>query len=207
MRRSRSLPNGGFTLTEILVVAALLGGVAVVLGSVASNVLSYNRVFDTSLSTVDDAEKLLRPMTEEIRSATTSNTGAYPLDSMSATSFSFYSDTDDDGLKELIHYQLTGTTFIKEVTVPSGNPLVYNAASKTSKTFLTGIRNTALGTAVFSYYDGTYTGGSTGIVPANGAIEDVRMVGITLSLDKDPLKPPAPVEVQTKVSLRNLKQQ
>lgn len=199
--------NRGFTLMELLIVIAIIGVVGVVVGKFSADVFSYNRTFNGTFSTIDDAEKLLRPMTQEIRSASASNTGAYAIDAIGDYSFSFYSDIDNDGLKEWIRYSLSGTTMSKEVIKPSGNPLTYNQASKVTTTFLSNVQNQAASLPIFTYYDSTYTGGAGGVVSSSGALDSIRLIGITVRLDADPIKPPAAVDVTTKVSIRNLKQQ
>lgn len=199
--------NRAFTLVELIIVIAIIGVIGVVVGKFAADVFSYNRTFNGTFSTIDDAEKLLRPMTQEIRSASSSNTGAYAIDAIGDYSFSFYSDIDNDGLKEWIRYALSGTTMTKEVIKPSGNPLIYNQANKVTTTFLSNVQNQGASLPIFTYYDSTYTGGSTGVVTSSGGLDTIRLIGITVRLDADPNKPPAPVDVTTKVSIRNLKQQ
>lgn len=206
LHRSIRASTRAFTLIELIIVIAITTVIGIVVGKFGADVFSYNRIFNGTFSTIDDAEKLLRPMTQEIRSASSSNTGAYPIDTIGDYSFSFYSDIDNDGYKEWIRYSLSGTTMMKEVIKPSGNPLIYNQANKVTTTFLSNVRNQASSLPIFTYYDSTYTGGATGVVTSSGGLDTIRMIGITIRLDVDPNKPPAPADVTTKVSIRNLKQ-
>lgn len=206
MRRLLLHHNKGLTLIEIVVVVALVGILGIVIGKFQADVFSYGRYFNNSLTTADNAQKLLRPMTEEIRSASPSSNGAYPIDSVGAYSFSFYSDVDNDGLKDWIKYSISGSTLLKETIKPTGNPLVYNQANKITRTFMTGVQNQIEGVPLFIFYDETYTGGGTGIVdPVSGALESIRLVGVRIKIDQDTQQPPSAIEVVSQVAIRNLK--
>ena len=208
MTRSLSIQNKGLTLIELVVTITIATGVFLIIGKFQSDVFSLNRVFSGSFSGSDQAQKLLRPMTAEIRSASPSANGSYPIDTIADNSFSFYSDIDNNGSKDLVRYYLSGTTVYKEVTPPTGSPATYNVANKKTSTFITGVRNQDTSLALFRYFSSAHTGGSTGeIIPGTGKIEDVRLVRITFRIDADVNKPPAAVEVTTLVSIRNLKQQ
>ena len=189
---------------ELLVVVAIVSILAIVISKFQRDVFSFNRNFSNSFTTGDSAQKLLRPMTAEIRSASASNNGSYPIDAIGDYSFSFYSDIDNDGLKELIKYTLSGTTLNKEVTKPTGNPLTYLPANKVTKTFMTGIRNQTEGIPIFTYYDQTYTGGAGGIVSSSGSVSEVSLVGVKLRFNPD-LNQSRITEISTQVAIRNLK--
>lgn len=198
--------QAGYTLAEIVVVVALVSVIGIVISKFQRDVFSFNRFFSNSLSAGDSAQKLLRPMTAEIRSASPSSNGAYPIDSIADNSFSFYSDIDNDGLKEWVKYSLSGTVLSKETIKPTGNPLVYNTANKITRVFMTGVRNIADGVPIFTYYDSTYTGGSGGVVSATtGSLSSVRLIGVKIRIDPDTNQSPTVLEVSTQVAIRNLK--
>lgn len=196
----------GFTLLEIVIVVGIIGVIGVVIGKFQADIFTFNRYFSSQFSLSDSAQKLLRPMTEEIRSASPSNNGSYPIDSVGQYSFAFYSDINNDGTKEWVRYVLTGTTLFKETIVPTGTPAVYNQANKVTTTFMTGVRNQTEGIPIFTYYDDTYTGDTGGVVdPTTGTVESVRLVGVRIRIDDDLQKLPPLVEVQSQVAIRNLK--
>lgn len=208
MKLSHCHYKKGFTLIEMIVTIAIVGVLGVIISKFQSDVFSFNRYFQSSFDTAEKAQKLLHPMTAEIRSASQSNTGSYPVDTISDTDFSFYSDTNNDGLKEKVRYYLVGTTLYKEIINPTGTPYQYNVANKVVTTFLTGVTNIADSIPLFTYYDATYTGGSGGqVAPLSGSINTVRLIGITIRIDSDPNKPPTTTQIQTMVAIRNLKQQ
>lgn len=196
----------GYTLMEMLLVVALVSIVGVVVSKFQKDVFSFNRYFSNSLSAGDSAQKLLRPMTAEIRSASPSNNGSYPIEAIADNSFTFYSDIDNDGLKEWVRYSLSGTVLSKETIKPTGNPLTYVTANKVTKVFMTGVRNIADGIPIFTYYDSTYTGGAGGIVSASsGSLSNVRLIGVKIRIDPDTNQSPNALEVSTQVAIRNLK--
>lgn len=209
MTSSRSLLNtAGFTLVEITIVVAIAAAVTLALTKFQSDIFSLNRVFFNSFSGGDQAQKLLRPMTAEIRSASQSSNGAYPIESFGANDFAFFSDINNDGKKEWLRYYVSGTTMYKEVIVPTGSPLTYEQSNKQTSTFMTGVRNIESDVPTFHYYDATYSGGVSGeVASGTGDIEDIRLVRVTVVVDADPLKPPAAMEISTQVLIRNLKQQ
>lgn len=198
--------QAGYTLSELLVVIALVSLVGLVISKFQRDVFSFNRYFSNSLSVGDSAQKLLRPMTAEIRSTSQSSTGAYPIDSIGDYYFSFYSDIDSDGLKEWVKYSISGTTLNKEVIKPTGNPLVYNTANKVTSVFMTGVRNQVESIPMFTYYDETYTGGAGGVIsPSTGSLSNVRLIGVKIRIDLDINQEPPATEVSTQVAIRNLK--
>lgn len=199
----------GFTLVEIVVVIGIVSIIGILIAKFQSDVFSFNRTFSSSFTTSDNAQKLLRPMTAEIRSASPSSNGAFPIDSIGQYSFSFYSDIDNDGLKDLVRYYTTGTTMYKEVTRPIGStPAVYNPANKVTTTFITGVRNITDSIPIFQYFSSAYIGGAAGeVLPTGGKLEDVRLVRISIKIDDDTNKDPVSLTVSSQVSIRNLKQQ
>ena len=208
MTRSRCCHNSGFTLAEIVVTVAIVSVIGVIIAKFQSDIFSFNRSFNASFTAVDQAQKLLRPMTAEIRSASQSSNGAYPIDAFAANDFSFYSDINNDGFKDWVRYYVSGTTMYKEVIAPSGTPLTYNQANKKTSTFMTGVRNISAGVPTFQYYSASYIGGAGGeVVPGTGNVQDIRLVKVTVRIDADPNKPPAATDITSQVSIRNLKQQ
>ena len=206
MKQYRSIHNRGFTLAEIVVVIAIVSVLGIVISKFQRDVFSFNRYFSNSLSAGDSAQKLLRPMTAEIRSASPSSNGAYPIDTIGDYSFSFYSDIDNDGTKDWVKYSVSGTTMTKETIKPTGNPLTYVQANKVTKTFMTGVRNISDGIPVFTYYDSTYTGGAGGVVSSStGSLSNIRLIGVKIRIDPDTNQSPTALEVSTQVAIRNLK--
>ena len=118
------------------------------------------------------------------------------------SSFTFYSNVDDDSFKERVRYFLDGTTLKKGIIKPSGTPLTYNPADEAVSELIHGVANAT--TSIFSYYDKNYDGTNQALIEPID-IATVRLVKITIVTDKDPQTPPGPMTLTTQISIRNLK--
>jgi type II secretory pathway pseudopilin PulG len=194
--------NTGFTLMETLISVFILSLILIALSSFQSDVFSLNRILQSGLQSQSEVKKIIRPFSNEVRSATPSNLGAYPIANSDSNEFSFYTDIDGDGLREKIRYFLEDTEFKKGVIKPSGNPLVYDSADEDIIKVIHNVQNTD----IFTYYDSNYDGtaSSTPLSTPVSPVE-IRLVKIEITVDEDPNKPPAPLTVTTQVSIRNLK--
>lgn len=199
----RNLSNtSGFSVIEVLVGIFILTLVGVAVAIFQKDVFSLNTVLSNSLVQQQEARVVLKEMADGIRSAAPSSTGAYPVVQASSISFTFYTDTDDDNLKERIRYFLDGAVLKRGVLKPSGNPLTYNPVNETVSELIHNITNGT--TSVFGYYDTSYDGTTP---PLNEPVNPlaVRLVKITAIIDRDPLRPPSPITVTTQVTMRNIK--
>lgn len=192
----------GFTVIEVLVSAAVSAMIMAGIYTFMKGVSSMNRILSASIQAQNEARKVLKPMTGEIRDASDSSTGTYPIESASNFAFTFYSNIDTDTQKERVRYFLDGTILKKGITQAEGSPLAYNTGTEVITEV---IHNMANGlTPIFTYYDRNYTGTqsplSTPIV-----IPDVRLVKINIIIDPYASSSPTPTSVVTQVSLRNLK--
>lgn len=168
-----------------------------------NDALTTNNALTGNLNSQAEIRKAFASMTEAIRSASLSSSGAYAIDTASSTSFAYYSDIDNDGLKEKIRYFLVGKTLKIGVIKPAGSPPVYNSGNEKISILINDVVNSG-GQPIFSYYDNTYAGSSTPLaIPVN--IPAVRLIKINVLVDHDPVKPPAPAIFSTQISIRNLK--
>lgn len=200
MNTSNSKTQKGFTLVEIIITVAITGLVVAAIGSFQANIFSYSRNFSSSLSAADDARRVLRPFSNEVRSAAPSTLGAYPIEEATSTSFIFFTDTDNDGVEERIRYFLEENAFKKGTIVPSGNPYVYDEDDES----IVAMVNDVTSSTVFSYFD-TYYDGTTEALVEPISVLQIRLIKISLTIDKDPNEVPPPFTVTTQVSFRNLK--
>lgn len=194
--------NRAFTLVEILVAVAIFSLIIVAIGSFQADIFSLNTIIQAGLENQNEAKKVIRPFANEVRSASQSNLGAYPIKLASSTAFTFYSDIDNDNLKEEVRYFLEDGNFKKSVIEPSGEPLSYNPSDAQIINIVHDVTNAN----IFEYYDSSYDGTSTSTPLAFPVTpSDVRLVKVQLIIDSNPDKPPAPLYVTTQVSIRNLK--
>lgn len=194
----------GFTLVEIVVVAAITAIISVGVMALFRDTVGFNRAVQDSLRGQNEARRILRPFANEARGATRSVQGAFPIESASSSQFIFFSDIDDDGNAERIRYYLEGDSFKKGVTYSSGSPLSYATTSEEIIDIVHDVVSTS--TPVFNYYDTNYDGATT-TSPLSWPVSPstVRLVKVTLTVDRDPNSPPAPFTITTQVSFRNLK--
>lgn len=198
----------GMTLAEIVVVVGIFGLIALAITSFQKNVITFNKFSQDSLSSAQDARAVLRTMVKELRTASPGSDGAYAIAQAATNTMTFFSDTDNDGLKEKVRYYIatsTGSTYIlKRGSIkPSGSPAVYSSAQESFTTLAYNIKN-ATSTALFEYYDSTYAGTSTPLTyPIT--VTAIRLVKINVMIDADPTKSPIPRLYTSQVSLRNIK--
>ena len=192
----------GFTLIEAMVSVFVLSLVALLVGSFQQNVFSLNSIIQRGLTAQQEGRLALKTIIPEIRSAASSSTGSYPIAEAQQKSFIFYSDIDNDGLKERLRYFLDGDVFKRGVLKPTGSPAQYILANEVVTELVHNIANGA--TDIFNYYDSSYDG-TTSPLSYPISISDVRLVEITLVIDGNGSKPPEPVIIQSEASMRNLK--
>lgn len=194
--------NKGLTLMELLVTMAIFVLIMGVVSKFAGDIFRYEDIFSSGLTAYDEARKVLQPLASEIRSASSSSLGAYPIEETNTNSFIFFTDINNDGIKERVRYFLSGTILMRGVIVPAGSPLQYSSGSETTTEIVHGVRNGS--TPIFTYYDTNYNGGTSPLSQPVSVLS-VRLVKITLIIDDNINKPPASVTVTTQVAIRNLK--
>jgi len=195
--------SGGFTIVETLFGISIFILIVLALTLFSKNIWSYNSFISAGLTDADVAKQTLKTMSAEIRTASPSDTGTYTINLANSSSFTFYSDIDDDGLKEKVRYFISGASspFLlkKGVVKPTGSPLGYTGVE-----VLSTIASYVTSNSVFQYYDKNYTGTEAPLSsPIN--ISSIRLVKITVTIDKDVNRPPAPMTFSTQISMRNLK--
>ncbi|MCA9353291.1 prepilin-type N-terminal cleavage/methylation domain-containing protein [Candidatus Nomurabacteria bacterium] len=190
----------GFTLAETIVTLAVVGLIVASVAAFQANVFSFTRTFNAGLSAADHARRVLKPISNELRAAETSEVGNYAISEGTATSVTFFSDIDSDDVAEMVRYYLDGTDIKKEVTEPAENPYDYNSGTTETITIIRGVTNSD----IFYYYDTDYDG-TTSALTFPITVTDARLIKISLTIDEDPQKDPPPLSIVTEVSFRNLK--
>jgi prepilin-type N-terminal cleavage/methylation domain-containing protein len=199
-QKNKKIKIHGFTLIEVLFSLSIVVVVSVALTLFARNMWINNSFISNGLQDIDMVRSALKIMTAEIRTAGPADTGAYVVNQVSASAFILYSDIDNDGLRERVRYFLDTGSLKKGVTKPTGSPLAYNLANEVVTTIVPYVTNAN----IFSFYDENYDGTSAALTfPVN--IPAIRLVKVTITMDKDPNRPPSPITMTTQVSIRNLK--
>lgn len=172
--------RNGFTLVEVLVVVAIAAIVIMVVGNFGTNIAGLNQLVSLELGAKSTINQTLQGMTEEVRSASVSAAGAYPIESAGTSSFIFYSDINKNGGAERIRYFYATSTIYKGVIAPSGTPATYPTSSEV---LTIAVQNVSLSssTPLFSYYGATYSG-SQAPLASPVPVAAVRLVGIAFSV-------------------------
>ncbi len=202
MNRKLKITNG-FTIVEMLISVSILSLVILSVTTFQRDVFSLNFSLQNSLNAQLDARHVIRIMVAELRKAGPSALGAYPIALASSTGVTFYSDVDANGVKDRVRYFLSGSTIKRGVLAPSGNPLTYVDVNEKLTTIVSDfVASSTL--PLFQYYPASYTGASAPLsVPVD--VPSIRLLKITVIIDKDPTHSPTPIVVTSQVNLRNLK--
>ena len=192
----------GFTLLEMIVsVGIFILLISSITGVFLSSFRSKNIIFD-QLASQSEGRKASQDFVNEARSATYSSGGAYPISVAAASELTFYANIDQDTLVERIHYYLSGDALKKGIVEPSGGSLSYVTSTEQVVTVADNINNGA--NPLFYYYDETYTDASSTPLTYPIDLTKIRMIGISLNVDKDPNLSPTDFNIQAKSELRNL---
>src|SRR3989344_5539756 len=120
----------GFTIIETIISVFILSLIVVSAATFQKDVFSLNFSLQNSLNAQLDARHVVKIMVAELRKASPSALGAYPIALASSTAITFYSDVDSDGVKDRVRYFLSGSTIKRGVLAPSGSPLAYVDANE-----------------------------------------------------------------------------
>lgn len=196
------MKQNGFTLLEVLISIAIFVFIALAVGNFGANIFSMNASTQANLSAQLDGRKVLKHLVAELRSASPSSLGSYPLEQAGTSTLIFYTNLDEDTAKERVRYYLSGSTLYRGVIHPSGNPLSYAGAEKTDS-LIHNVSNDS-NTPLFEYFDSNQAGTSSPLVQPV-TLADVRLIRATIIIDENPARPPSPITITTQVMMRNLK--
>jgi len=194
----------GFTLVEILVVTGVLVLIGLAIANFGRDIFWQNLVWSRELVAESEAKIAMRHLVAEIRTAEPSNTGAYPIELASKNNLVFYSDINNDGKRERLHYFLADRILKRGVTAPSGQPYVYNLNTENISTLINDIINPD--SLIFSYYGRDYDGtASSSPLTEPIEVKNIRLVKIEFLIDANSAQAPVPIYLSSQVMMRNLK--
>lgn len=194
--------NSGSTFIEVIFIVVVMILVGLAVWTFQKNVFYMYSIMQSGLGAEKDARKLVKEFSSEARTASMGSDGSYPIALANDTNFTFFADIDGDSLKEKVHYFLDNKSIKKGVIKPAGSPLRYLAVNEIVTVSAQNIDNGT--TPIFEYFDKTYDGTTSALaLPVN--VSSVRLVKITVIIDKSSVRSPAPMRITTQVSLRNLK--
>ena len=196
----RTHSQKGLTLLEAVI---FLGILILIISAVVATLRYVYRgqrfVFEQADAT-RSARSGIEQTVRHLREASYADNGAYPIVAMDNTSVTFYSDYDNDGRIERIRYFLDNTYFKRGIIESAGDPPTYNSGSEVVTVISENVRNTAVGTQLFTYYDR-----SGAIMSDYSDLDALAFVVVRLVVNLHPERAPDDFELRSSASLRNIR--
>lgn len=182
-------------------VVGILLIVGLAIYSFQKDILSLNSMMRGGLEAEREANKVVKVMASEIRRASNGADGSYPIISAGPKELVFFADIDADNAIEKVRYYVSGGMLKKGVTKPlSVNPY-YVGQPETSITLINFLLDP--NADIFYYYDSSYDGTTAPLNPIQ--IDKIRLVKVSLTIDRNAAQAPEAIHVETQISIRNLK--
>ncbi len=195
--------QAGLSLIEALVVSALFSLVMLVVIAFLGNGFIINRRVVGQIYNQRIARSAIDKITRELREITTGDNNQYPLVECGALSITFYSDYDIDDATERVRYFVEDGQLKRGTIEPVGVPAVYASGTEVVRAIVDDVLNDA-GAPLFYYYPGTYSGSGVALTqPVSCSV--VRLIEVNFKVDTIIEKQPGPFFLNTKIQLRNLK--
>ncbi len=195
----------GLTLIETLVAIAIFA-----IGMVGFSTLFVN-AWRNNAYTIEMGQSNLvisqgiSKMAGYIRKARQGDDGSYPIKSAGSNDLIIYSDYNEDGITERLHFYYANGTIFMGIATPTGTmPKIYPANDQQVIVIATKIVNTT-SEPIFYYFNKNYPGDTANnpvSIPVD--ISTVRLVEIHLKININPNRAPDNIEMQSFVEIRNL---
>ena len=200
MHKSKKHTTRGLTLIEAIIMLVVFTTALLALSSSVAYFYQSNRITLEQSLALGSARRGVEFMVRDIREATYSEEGSFPIESIGPYSITFYSDTDRDDSVERMRYSINGSSLEKGVVNPSGDPLTYSTSTESVTTLSEYVRNIDQGVSAFTYFD------STGAeITDYGNITDVAFVKVNLIVNVNPDRFPGEFTLRSSATIRNLK--
>ena len=185
----------GFTLVEVMVATSILGIVLLlVYGAMGSGVQQAVDV-EARNQIQSEVRVVVDTFARDLRQAYTGDASLDRVESIGASAITFYSpDRATPFHVRRISYRLSGTTLQRSVTTSTdtdGIPWTFGATGPWVDV-LANVRNTT----VFTFRD------ADGLVTT--VADNVALVQLDLTVDRDPTRPPGALSYSTTVELRGI---
>lgn len=207
MQNKKIFLKKGFTLVETIVAIALF-----TVGTQAT-VLLFAKIMRSKAYSMEMGKasfvvsRSISDLTQYIRKARQSDSGAYPIVTADDNDLVIYSDYDKDGSTERLHIYFNDVTdtLYMGVRNPSGTfPITYASGDGETITLAEHIVNTT-SDPVFLYYNKNYPGDTEhNPVDTSADVSEIRLVKIFLKINIDPNNAPDNIQQETFVEMRNL---
>lgn len=197
----------GMTLIEMLVAIAVM--------LIAMNGFTYLFVssWDTNKSTIEmglastTASRAVNQTIIQLRAIKQADNGDYPIEEADDFDLTIYTDIDDDGVTERVHYYLDLATdeFKRGVTDPvAGTPVTYPNSDTTTTVMARFITNEST-EPTFYYYNDDYPGDTTNNpLSTPASLGSIQLVRVKMKVNIDPVHAPENINIESFVDLRNM---
>lgn len=184
--------SSGFSLMELMVVITILVLMSTALMSLFASAWKTYKYNHEMIGSEEQAAIGIRAFEKTTRAA------SQIIEATASTlTFLAYQKGDSYPAPSKISLYVTDTNFYKSVIppTPSGATYVY-----TADPVITLITGNVSGQNIFSYYNEANT-----LIAIPPALDAIKMISCTLTIDQNPNQAPAGIPITTKVELRNLK--
>ncbi len=175
---------------------------SMILTAISMTMLSVYRSQDFALSSASamvDMRRALELALSNIKEASFSDAGAYPVKSMADNEFVFYSDIDNDGKIEQVRFFVDDGIFKRGTIKSSGIPPTYDNTNEELRPIAWHVKNADHAIPIFQYFDKDEQQ-----ITDFSKILDLRFVSIRLLIDTDPNRPPEYYDFRSNATLRNI---
>lgn len=188
----------GFTLIETVVVVSMTALVLTTLGSLISYFYKTNAYALEQSIAVMQARRGVGDAMLYLREASYGSDGSYPIKSVATSSITFYANTNDDSVIEMVTYSLISGTLYRAVATPVGNPLSYADATIATSTVSLPVTN-GTSTPLFRYFNNA---GVELFSPID--ISNISSIRTTVVVDVNVNRSPVAFTLSGGATLRNL---
>lgn len=199
MNKLTTINNTGFSLVETILVVAISTFVFLAMVSAINFFYRTNDYSVQQAAAITSARRGVENMVRDIREASYSNNGAYPVLEMSTSSFTFFSDIDQDEMVEQVRYFLDGTDFKLATTKPTGNPPSYTTGTENIQIVSDNVRNNAQNEPVFRYFNAA--GQEMTDLEKR---EELAFVRVEVIVNVDPNRKPENITLHSSATMRNV---
>ncbi len=189
----------GVSLIETLVLIAVFTLIVMAIVSSLRFVYRGQRFAFEQADATRSARQGTESIVKDLRETSYADDGAYPIEAMATSSVTFFSDYDNDGKIERLRYFLDGTDLKKGIIESSGDPPVYSA-TEVVNIISDNVRNEAISTPLFSFYD------KGGVLMSDYTeVDELAFVTVRLVVNLHPERAPEDFEIRNSAALRNIK--
>lgn len=200
--------QSGMTLIELLIAIAIVG--IIMEGFTLLFIRAWNTnkfILETGLASAM-ASRANNKLVIDLRGIQQSDHGAFPIVEAGNMSLTVYSDIEDDGVVERVHYYLDDASDELRVGITnpdfSTQPATYPSGDQETRVLARYVVNPS-NDPIFYYYNDDYPGDATNnplTLPTS--LANIQLVRIRLLINIDPVRAPNNIYIESFVDLRNL---